>query len=437
MNTSTRYKGRPERAEATAPTGVGLAVIGQGYVGLPLAIRAAEMGFNVIGVESNPTRENLLRGGQTFTDDVAAERIGAMIDNGRYRVSSSYSDVDGFETAVISVPTPLKGVAPDLSAVEQSSASLAPFVREGSLVILESTTYPGTTEDVVVPILEHGSGLRAGADFSVGYSPERIDPGNSVWNFANTPKLVAGIDDESLRRTRAFFDRIVETTVPVKGTREAELAKLIENTYRAVNIALVNELAMVASDAGINIWESLQAAASKPFGFAQFSPGPGIGGHCLPIDPIYLDWFARQFTGRSLDTVQSAMQLNRSMPAYVAARASRMLELDGLRTNDSRILLLGLAYKASSADTRESPAFAVARSLRDLGADVIASDPYVSELDAGEIPLMPFDTRTVRGVDLVILCTGHPEFEDAEVVACAPRLLDTRNFYDLGMGEKL
>ncbi|MGB6057500.1 MAG: nucleotide sugar dehydrogenase, partial [Microthrixaceae bacterium] len=270
-----------------SPTQDRLIVVGQGYVGLPVAIRAVEVGYDVTGFEVDETKVAQLNAGKSHVEDISAERLAAAIATGRYRASSSADDMDGFDVAVVSVPTPMGEGVPDLSFIESAAATLAPRITKGSTVILESTTYPGTTDELVAPILEDGSGLTAGVDFSLGYSPERIDPGNDHWKLENTPKVVSGINAQSLENVKGFFDRLVEKTVPVSGTREAELTKLLENTFRHVNIALVNELAMFARDLNIDVWESIDAAATKPFGYMKFTPGPGVGGHCLPIDPSY------------------------------------------------------------------------------------------------------------------------------------------------------
>ncbi|HEV8065654.1 MAG TPA: nucleotide sugar dehydrogenase, partial [Acidimicrobiales bacterium] len=257
-----------------------LVVIGQGYVGLPLAMRAVAVGYDVIGHDVDEQRVAALAAGTSYIDDVGAEQLGAALRTGRYRPTAEIADGKSFDIAVITVPTPLREGLPDVSHIEQACELLSPYVTPGCCVVLESTTYPGTTVEVVGPILERGSGLVAGPDFRLGYSPERIDPGNDTWRLENTPKLVAGIDAESLAEVKAFYDTIVETTVPMSGTAEAELAKLVENTFRHVNIALVNELAMVSFELGIDIWEALRGAATKPFGYMKFLPGPGVGGHC-------------------------------------------------------------------------------------------------------------------------------------------------------------
>ncbi|MCO5319731.1 MAG: nucleotide sugar dehydrogenase, partial [Microthrixaceae bacterium] len=275
------------------------AVIGQGYVGLPVAVRAVLAGYDVTGFEVDDTKVESLNAARSHVEDISSDQLDEILSTGRYRATSDAADLAGFDVAVISVPTPMGEGVPDLSFIESAARTLAPHVSSGSTVVLESTTYPGTTEELVAPILEAGSGLTAGTDFHLGYSPERIDPGNAKWRLENTPKVVSGVNDKSLAAVQGFFDDIIDQTVAVSGTREAELTKLLENTFRHVNIALVNELAMFARDLGIDVWESIDAASTKPFGYMRFTPGPGVGGHCLPIDPSYLSWQVERSLGQT------------------------------------------------------------------------------------------------------------------------------------------
>ena len=278
---------------------------------------------------------------------------------------------------MISVPTPLNGGNPDLSHITAAATQLSAWLRPGATVVLESTTYPGTTTELVAPLLEDGSGLVAGADFHLGYSPERIDPGNPQWRFENTPKVVSGIDDRSLAAVAEFYDRLVSQTVPVSSPAEAELTKLLENTFRHVNIALVNELAMYAHDLGIDVWEAIDAASTKPFGYLRFTPGPGVGGHCLPVDPSYLSWRVRQSLGVPFRFVELANDVNAHMPDYVVRRLTLALNQRHLSVNGQRILLLGLAYKRNTGDARETPSRPIAEQLVELGAEVLVADPHV------------------------------------------------------------
>lgn len=403
-------------------------ILGQGYVGLPVSMRAVEVGYDVVGYDVAKDRVERLRAGQTFIDDITDEQIAAAIATGRFTATYDQADLANFDIAVISVPTPLRDGAPDLSYIETASDALAPYVRKGSCVILESTTYPGTTEEIVVPRLEAGSSLRAGVDFHVGFSPERINPGDPVYGLRNTPKIVSGIDEPSLNAVSEFFGALVDKVVPVKGTREAELAKLLENTYRHVNIALVNELAVYCHELGIDVWSVIDAAASKPFGFMKFTPGPGVGGHCLPIDPSYLSWQVRRTLGRNFRFVEIANDVNEHMPDYVVTRATAHLNSDRKAVNGSRILLIGLAYKPNSGDARESPAIAVAHRLADLGASLRAVDPLIpaDHVPAG-VELVECTEAEVAAADLVVVLTDHEVVDWALLETHAAKVLDTRN----------
>ncbi|MBQ0866361.1 nucleotide sugar dehydrogenase [Streptomyces sp. RK75] len=398
--------------------------MGQGYVGLPLAVRAAEAGHEVVGYDVDPDRIKTLLTGGTVTDDVPAERIAPLLDAGRYRPSIDAGDCAGFDLAMIAVPTPLADGAPDLSHVEEAASTLGPHLRPGSTVILESTSYPGTTEEVLVPLLEAASGLRAGADYHLGYSPERTDPGNPRWHLENTPKLVSGIDAASATVIEDFYAGLVETMVPVASCRTAELAKLIENTFRHVNIALVNELATAANDAGLDIWSALDAAATKPFGFLRFTPGPGVGGHCLPTDPTYLSWHTEQATGRRLRLIDLANEINNDMPAYVVRRLGSALRARDRPLAGARILLLGLAYKPNTADLREAPALRIADLLASEGAHVQAADPHVTD---APFPLVVPNPERLAAADAVLLLTNHAAFDYSEIATHARYILDCRN----------
>jgi UDP-N-acetyl-D-mannosaminuronic acid dehydrogenase/UDP-N-acetyl-D-glucosamine dehydrogenase len=403
-------------------------ILGQGYVGLPVAMRAVQVGFDVIGFDVAKDRVDRLRGGKTFIDDISDDEIAEALGTGRYTPSYDPADLAGFDVAVISVPTPLRDGAPDLSYIESASDALAPHVRVGCCVILESTTYPGTTEEVVVPRLEAGGSLRAGVDFHVGFSPERINPGDPVYGLRNTPKIVSGIDEQSLAVVAEFFGALVDKVVPVKGTREAELAKLLENTFRHVNIALVNELAVYCHGLGIDVWSVIEAAASKPFGFMKFTPGPGVGGHCLPIDPSYLSWQVRRSLGRNFRFVEIANDVNDHMPDYVVDRASAHLNRGRKAVNGSTILLIGLAYKPNSGDARESPAIAVAHRLADLGATLRAVDPLIP---ADHVPpgvrIVECTEDEIASADLVIVLTDHDVVDWTLLERHAGKVLDTRN----------
>ena len=405
-------------------------IIGQGYVGLPLAMRAVEVGFDVVGFEVDQTRATRLAAGDSYVGDVPSPRLAAALATGRYKPSADVADLADFDVAVISVPTPLRDGAPDLSFIESAAAMLAPYLRAGACVVLESTTYPGTTEELVASLLEEGSGLRAGTEFSLGYSPERINPGDPNGTLEKMPKLVSGIDAASLTRVQAFYDRIVEQTVPVKGTREAELSKLLENTFRHVNIAWVNELAMFAADLGIDVGAAIDAASTKPFGFMRFDPGP-VGGHCLPIDPSYLAWKVQQDLGAPFRFIELANEVNGFMPEYIVRRLEAGLSARGETLDGARVLLVGLAYKPETGDAREAPALEIASLLVGRGAEVRAADPYVVDevhgLDPGmDLIRVDLTADEVAKADAVVIVTPHAAF-DLDLVAQAPGfVLDTR-----------
>jgi nucleotide sugar dehydrogenase len=411
---------RLERREAR------IAVVGQGYVGLPLAMRAAELGFPVTGYDTATGRIDALRDGHSYVEDVSSEQLASAIESG-YTATTDPVALAGFDVAIITVPTPLRDGVPDLSFIEKAASDLAPHLRPGVLVVLESTTYPGTTEELLRPALEH-SGLRAGTDFFLGYSPERVDPGNPKWSLTNTPKVVSGVDADSLAAVTAFYGRLVDTVVPVGSTAEAELVKLLENTFRHVNIALVNELAMFARDLGVDIWNAVEAAGTKGFGFMAFTPGPGVGGHCLPVDPSYLAWRVERRLGHRFRFVELANEVNGGMPDYVVRRAQALLNDHGLAVKGSRILLIGLAYKAGTSDWRESPATIVAQRLTDLGADVRAHDAHVSDAPGLGPPVERVDCTIaeLEAADLVVVLTAHDDLPYDDIADHARLVLDTR-----------
>jgi nucleotide sugar dehydrogenase len=405
-----------------------VAVVGQGYVGLPLAMRAVEAGFEVVGFDLDQRKIDGLNAGRTHIDDVSDADVAAALETGRYRATSARGDLTGFSVAVITVPTPLRDGAPDLSFIESAGHAIAPHIRAGACVILESTTYPGTTEEVLLPILEDGSGLTAGLDFALGFSPERIDPGNATWTFRNTPKVVSGIDERSLKEVQDFYGALVERTVTVKGTREAELTKLLENTFRHVNIALMNELATHSHALGIDIWDVVRAASSKPFGYMPFYPGPGVGGHCLPIDPSYLSWKIERQLGTASRFVKIANDINEGMPAYVVRRVMLGLNSRGKPTKGARVIVLGLSYKRNSSDARETPATGVVEGLLELGADVRVHDTHCdSHPIDGRAPRTPLTPEVLSTSDVVVLITDHDDVDYDLVVAQSAYVFDTRH----------
>jgi UDP-N-acetyl-D-glucosamine dehydrogenase len=405
-----------------------LAVIGQGYVGLPLAMLAADAGYEVVGIDLDPSRVDCLRRGESYVDDVDDSQLQEGLASGRYVASTDYADAARFNVAVITVPTPLRDRSPDLSFVISAARELARYVTRGSVVVLESTTYPGTTDDLLRPILEQGSGLRAGVDFALGYSPERVDPGNKTWTLPMTPKVVSGFNAASLDSVREFYGKLVSDVVPVSSTRAAELTKLLENTFRHVNIALVNEFAIFAHELSVDVWEVVRAASTKPFGFLPFHPGPGVGGHCLPIDPTYLSLHVEQATGRRFRFVDLANDINEHMPDHVVQRVTEGLNRLAKAVRGSTILLLGLAYKKNSSDARKSPATRVARLLVSLGARVEAIDTHVSaDHMAEEVRRLALTPDVVRHADAVVLLTDHDDLDYKIVQREAQWILDCRN----------
>jgi len=414
----------PSIPSATGPN-ERLVVMGQGYVGLPLAMRAVESDFEVVGYDVDEGRVRDLARGRSFTDDVPAAVLASALSSGRYRPTSDRDCLADFDIAVVSVPTPLRDGIPELGFIEDAARDLAPHLVPGATVILESTTYPGTTEELLTPILEDGSGLKAGHDFFVGYSPERINPGDTVNTFVTIPKIVSGIDAESLRRVERFYGRMIDSTVPVQSTKVAELAKLMENTFRHVNIALVNELAMFAHDLGIDVWDALDAASTKPFGYMRFNPGPGVGGHCLPVDPSYLSWDVRRSLGRSFRFVELANDINEHMPDYVVRRLTLLLNEAGRSVNGARVLILGLSYKRNTGDTREAPSLRIIQLLSQLGAGVVAADPHVA---SSAVPVCADAVRLsipeLQAADAVVLVVDHSAFDLDLVRQHAPLVLD-------------
>jgi UDP-N-acetyl-D-glucosamine dehydrogenase len=403
-----------------------IVVVGQGYVGLSIAMRASDQGFRVVGYDTSHKRVQALRESRSFVDDVSSDEVRRALDAG-YWPTGDPLDLRAFDVAVITVPTPLREGVPDLSFIETAGRDLAQWLEPGALVTLESTTYPGTTEELLRPTLE-GAGLRVGETLFLGYSPERIDPGNSSWTFVNTPKVVSASDDGSLRAVEAFYGLLVEKTVPVSSTAEAELVKLLENTFRHVNVALVNELAVFARELGVDIWSAIDAANTKPFGFLRFTPGPGVGGHCLPIDPSYLAWRVERRVGHRFQFVELANEVNRRMPEYVVSRVTNLLNEESKSVRGARILLLGLAYKPGASDWRQSASIVVARLLLNLGADVRVHDPLVPN-DADLVPPLqrvPCDPAELQGADLVVILVDHDDLPYDDICEHARLVFDTK-----------
>jgi UDP-N-acetyl-D-glucosamine dehydrogenase len=402
-------------------------VIGLGYVGLPLAVQAARAGFRVTGYDTRDEIASGLMAGRSHVDDVTDAEVAAMVAQG-FRAVTDETRLGPSDVIVICVPTPLSVAdGPDLSAVRAATATAGALLRPGTLVSLESTTYPGTTEEVVRPLLEKASGLSAGLGFSLAFSPERIDPGNPEYGFANTPKIVGGVTPACADAATSFYQRICDQVVRAKSAREAEMAKLLENTYRHVNIALVNEMAIFCRELDVDLWDAIRCAATKPFGFQPFYPGPGVGGHCIPIDPNYLSYKVRTL-GYPFRFVELAQEINGRMPGYVTERAAELLNRNAQPLNGARVLLLGVTYKRDIADQRESPARPIARKLRARGAAVAYHDPYVPDwqVDGQAVSRADDLDAAVAAADLVILLQAHQAYDLARIAGAARLMLDTR-----------
>jgi nucleotide sugar dehydrogenase len=412
-----------------------LAIIGLGYVGLPVAVAASQAGVKVLGLDIDRSKVDSINNGISYLEDVSSEDLAAAADAG-FLATTDSAMLAQADAITISVPTPLRDELPDLSAVIAATEAIGDYLEEGQLVILESTTYPGTTEEVVRPILEERSGLTAGIDFYLAYSPERIDPGNPEWRIHNTPKLVGGINEASTQQAAILYQKF-SPVVSMSGTKEAEMAKLLENTYRHVNIALVNEMAIFCQQLGVDIWETIRGAATKPFGFQAFYPGPGVGGHCIPIDPNYLSYRVRQL-GEQFRFVELAQEINSYMPRYVADRAIKMLENAGKIREQSTVLLVGVTYKPDVADVRETTAIRVASELIAAGATVEWVDPHAKSFGDG----LPLTRRqdpvaAAKEADLVLIHTAHSSLDLGEICDAARMVLDTRGVVDSEKARRL
>jgi UDP-N-acetyl-D-glucosamine dehydrogenase len=414
-----------ERLKSRSAT---VGVVGLGYVGLPLAVAFAHAGFRVIGVDADPSRTTLLAGGVSPVEDVPAAELAPLEQSGRLAIHSSSDALGEADAIVICVPTPLgKSKEPDISFIVAAADGVARVLRPGTLVVLESTTYPGTTDEVLLPRMSRG-GLRVGEEFFLGFSPERIDPGNQIWGLARIPKVVGGITPGCRHLIVTLYGQIIDRVVPVSTTQVAEMVKLFENTFRSVNIALVNELAIMCRRLGMSAWEVIGAAATKPFGFMPFFPGPGIGGHCLPSDPHYLSWRTR-LAGYEAKFIAFADEINGGMPRYVVQLAADALNERTKAVKGSRILALGVAYKAGVGDIRDSPALEIIADLLARGAQLEYADPRVPQIQVGGqlLKSVVWAQADLSAYDLVLLLTAHPEFEPARLVREAGLVLDTRN----------
>ena len=400
-----------------------LGVVGLGYVGLPLAVEAATSSLKVIGFDINSERVEMINNGHSPIEDISNEELSQSLQNFHSTIDSK--DLSQCRNIVISVPTPLTDYQPDLSYVINAAKTVGENLVKNQVVILESTTYPGTTVEVLIPNLEQMSGLKAGEDFFVGYSPERIDPGNEVWKFKNTPKVISGINNVSTEKIQSFYESIIDETVLVKGTKEAEMVKLLENTYRHVNIALINELAILCKMLDIDIWEVVNAAKTKPFGFESFKPGPGVGGHCIPVDPEYLSFKTRQI-GKPVRFVELAQEINNSMPLYVVNQVNEILNKNKIILNSSKILLMGVAYKKDISDMRESPAINIAELLLDKDVDISYYDPYVEEFKvSGHIINREVNTNSFEDYDMLLVLTPHSNFAQLDFKNLKTIIFDT------------
>jgi UDP-N-acetyl-D-glucosamine dehydrogenase len=403
-------------------------IVGLGYVGLPFAVEKAKVGFKVLGIEQNTERAERVNRGENYIPDINDEELRDLVQRGLLEAVTDYSQVPDMDVIVIAVPTPLtKNLNPDLQFVENVTRELSRFLRPGQLISLESTTYPGTTQEIMLPILET-SGLKVERDFFLAHSPERVDPGNARYTTKNTNKVVGGVGPQSHKVAVAFYQQTIEKVVPVSSAEAAELVKVFENTFRAVNIALVNELTILCDRMGLNVWEVLDAAFTKPFGIMPFYPGPGVGGHCIPLDPHYLEWKAREYNFNT-HFIALAGEINRGMPRFVREKAHRVLNKLGLAPSKSKILILGVSYKRDMGDYRESPALEVIKLLQEEGAEVVYHDPYVPHFDEHGLAMesVPLTDEMLAEINMVIITADHANVDYASVVSRVPHVLDTRN----------
>ncbi|SMP52663.1 nucleotide sugar dehydrogenase [Anoxynatronum buryatiense] len=413
---------------------ISVGIIGLGYVGLPLAVAFASVECRVIGLDCDNEKVTMLMDKrESYLLHIANETIEQMVINGHFRATTDLSEVKEVDVIILCLPTPLnKYHEPDLSYITDTLQEIAPFLKKGQLLSLESTTYPGTTEELIQPIIE-AKGFRVGEDFFLVYSPEREDPGNEHFTTATIPKVIGGVTTTCLEMGKRIYGRIIEKLVPVSTVKAAELTKLLENIYRAVNIGLVNEMKIVADRMGIDIWEVIEAAATKPFGFNAFYPGPGWGGHCIPIDPFYLTWKAKEY-GVNTDFIELAGRVNTQMPAWVVEKVTDALNQHHKSVNGSKILILGLAYKKNISDTRESPSVKIMELLRQKGAEIAYSDPYVKsfpvmrehQFDLKSIEMTP---DSLSKMDCVVLCTDHDYFDYEMIENYSALMVDTRGVY--------
>jgi UDP-N-acetyl-D-glucosamine dehydrogenase len=402
-----------------------IGIMGMGYVGLPLALAFARAGFYVLGFDTQSKKVNLLNKGESYIDDISSKDLGAVVASKRFQATATLSRLNEPDAICICVPTPLtKNREPDLSYVTQASQTVAKHLRQGQLVVLESTTYPGTTREVVLPALEQ-SGLKAGRDFYLAYSPERVDPGNKKYGIKNTPKIVGGIDAEVTELAKLLYSQVADTVIPVSSAETAEMTKIFENTFRHVNIALVNEIAQLCEKMGISVWEVVKTASSKPFGYMPFYPGPGVGGHCIPLDPAYLASKAREYDFNTR-FIELAGEINTHMPHHVVSRIMETLDSRGKSLKGAKMLVLGVAYKKDIADARESPALKIIQLLVNKGADVKYNDPFIPAitLEKGTLKSILLDKKNLDWADSVIIATAHSSYDIKKIVAGSSLVYD-------------
>jgi UDP-N-acetyl-D-glucosamine dehydrogenase len=405
-----------------------IGILGLGYVGLPLAEVFARAGMKVVGFDVDASKIDMIKAGKTYIGDLTDEQVAAQVKAGRFTATIDFDGLRDVDAILICVPTPLrKTLDPDISYVVASAEAIQKRLRPGQLVVLESTTYPGTTDELIAPMLDK-SGLRAGEDYFLAFSPERVDPSNHQFKTENTPKVVGGLTTACTEIATALYRTAIPNVQPVSSARAAEMVKLLENTFRLINIGLVNEYALICEKLGLNVWEIIDAAATKPFGYMPFYPGPGLGGHCIPIDPHYLSWKLRSlnYFTRFIDL---AAEINRGMPAHVIGRLTELLNQRGRALKGAKVLMLGVTYKKDCADTRESPAIDVCEQLLHWGADVTFHDPYVTEFEVGthRIPARPLDAATIKAHDVTLIVTDHSDVDYRVVLDNASLVFDTRN----------
>lgn len=405
-------------------------IVGLGYVGLPLAVTVGQAGYAVVGIDIADWRVEAVNAGHSYIGDVKGEGIAALAQAGRLRATTDYASVRDCDVLIICVPTPLnKTRDPDLSYIIAAGEGIAAHMRAGQLIALESTTFPGTTEEILLPIFQ-SSGLEVGEDFFLAFSPERVDPGSKKWHTKNTPKVVGGMTPACQEAALAFYGRVVDRVVPVSSPSAAEMTKIFENTFRVINMGMVNEMAMLCDRLGLDIWEIIRAASTKPFGFMPFYPGPGVGGHCIPVDPFYLTWKAREVNFHTR-FIELAGEINRHMPHFAREKVIRALNDRGKALKGSRILILGLAYKEDVADWRESPSFDVIRLLEEYGAQIEVHDPYIPQVDDPHegihVESIALTDEAIAGADCVLIITHHSVYDYQKIVDLAQVVVDTRN----------